>query len=82
MIEKVQRPHSCVAALQQRLCVPQQQPMIWIHHVRLSLGQGCSLGFLLLVVLVVVVLILVGAVEGLLAAPSLLQQRLLQRQWR
>lgn len=77
---KVQCSHSCVAALQKRLRVPQQQPVIWIHHIRLPLGHDGSLRFLLFLLLVFV-LLFVWAVEGLLPTASLLQQRLLQRQW-
>lgn len=30
--------HSCIPTLQQRLGVPQQQPVVWIHDVGLVLG--------------------------------------------
>ncbi|KAG7245308.1 hypothetical protein INR49_004805 [Caranx melampygus] len=44
----VQWSHSCVAALQQRLGVPQQQPVIWIHHAPLKCGNGEQSKILLL----------------------------------
>ena len=53
---EVQCSHSCVAALQERLGVSQQQPVVWIHHVRLPLGHGrslCLLFFLLLLLILI-----------------------------
>lgn len=76
---KVQRPHSCIAALQERLGVSQQQPVVWIHDVRLPLGHGRSLCLLIFLLLLLLVLIFIRAIKGLVA--SLLQQGLLQRRW-
>lgn len=65
-----------VAALQERLGVPQEQPVVGIHHVGLPLGHGGRLGFLFLLLLVV--LVLLRAVERLVPAAALLQERLLR----
>lgn len=75
VVERCSGAHSCVAALQERFGVPQQQPMVRIHHVRLPLSHG-SLG-LLFFLFFLLVLVFIWAIEGLVA--SLLQQRLLQR---
>lgn len=34
--------HGGAAALQQRLGVPQQQPVIWVHYIGLASGQRRS----------------------------------------
>lgn len=70
--------HSCIAALQERFGVPEEQPVVRIHHVGLPLGHGKSVG-LLLFLFFVLVLVFVRAVELLVPAASFLQQRLLQR---
>lgn len=46
--------HSCVAALQERFGVPQEQPVVWIHHVGLPLGHGQSIGLLLFLFFILV----------------------------
>lgn len=48
--------HGGVAALQERLGVPQKQPVVWIHHVGLPLGHGGSLGLLFLLLLILVLI--------------------------
>lgn len=55
---KAQWTHSCIAALQERLGVPQKQPVIWIHHVGLPLCHSrslCLLFFLLLLLLLIII---------------------------
>lgn len=72
----MRKTHGCITALQQRLGVPQQQPVIWIHHIRLPLGHGGGLGLLLLLLLILI-LVFVRAVESLVPTASFLQQGLL-----
>lgn len=69
--------HGCVAALQERFGVPQEQPVVWIHYVGLPLGHGESIG-LLLFLFFILILVFVRAVELLIPVVPLLQQRLLQ----
>lgn len=76
-VQSVWLSHGCVPALQQRLGVPQQQPVVGVHHVGLPLGHGGRL-CLLLLLLLVLILVFIRAVKGFLSASSLLQQRLLQ----